>query len=168
MQAVGQVGLVSAEREAFTAFVTPHWAGMARLAARLAPPGEWEDALQDALIAAWRKRHQYDDARGTARNWLLAIVADQCRKGHRRRFGRHEQQLVELPLEAPDRSAGPDLDRALRRLSDRQRAVVALHYYLGLPVAEVADVLGVSAGTVKSTLSDARDRLRHELGEDYR
>jgi RNA polymerase sigma-70 factor, ECF subfamily len=75
------------------------------------------DALQDALIAAWRKRNQYDDARETARNWLLAIVADQCRKGHRRRFRRQEQQVIELPLDGPDRRIGPDLDRPLRRLS---------------------------------------------------
>lgn len=168
MEALVEPSAVNTDREAFAAFVAPHWEGMARLAARLAPSGEWEDVLQEALVAAWRKRSQYDDERGTARNWLLAIVADQCRKGHRRRFARREQLLTDLPLDEPDRSAEADLDRALLRLTDRQRAVVALHYYLGLPVADVGAVLGVSAGTVKSTLSDARERLRSELGEEYR
>jgi DNA-directed RNA polymerase specialized sigma24 family protein len=45
---------------------------------------------------------------------------------------------------------------------------VALHYYLGLTVDECAGVMGCSAGTVKSTLSDARTRLREILGEEYR
>ena len=45
---------------------------------------------------------------------------------------------------------------------------MVLHYYLGTPVADVAEVLQCSAGTVKSTLSDARAKLRDLLGEDHR
>jgi RNA polymerase sigma-70 factor (ECF subfamily) len=60
-----------------------------------------------------------------------------------------------------------DLSVALARLSERQRLAVALHYYLGLPVAEAAVVMACSPGTVKSTLSDARARLRAILGDDY-
>ncbi|HRA75842.1 MAG TPA: sigma factor-like helix-turn-helix DNA-binding protein, partial [Propionicimonas sp.] len=60
------------------------------------------------------------------------------------------------------------LERALRRLSARQRLAVDLHYYLGLDVAGTAAVMRCSPGTVKSTLSDARGRLRRLLGEDYR
>jgi DNA-directed RNA polymerase specialized sigma24 family protein len=43
-----------------------------------------------------------------------------------------------------------------------------MYYHLGLPVADVAAVMACSPGTVKSTLADARLRLRRELGEDYR
>jgi DNA-directed RNA polymerase specialized sigma24 family protein len=43
-----------------------------------------DDVSQEALSATWRKRAQFDQQRGTARNWLLAIVADQARKAHRR------------------------------------------------------------------------------------
>ena len=67
-----------------------------------------------------------------------------------------------------DHDADVDLRAALQKLTDRQRAAVALHYYLGVPVADVAEVLGCAPGTVKSTLSDARGRLRALLGEDYR
>jgi RNA polymerase sigma-70 factor (ECF subfamily) len=56
-----------------------------------------------------------------------------------------------------------DLDRALRGLSSRQRLAVELFYYLGLPVSEVALVMGCAEGTVKSTLADARARLRTTL-----
>jgi RNA polymerase sigma-70 factor (ECF subfamily) len=150
----------------FETLVAPHWKLMARLAYRLSPAGEWEDVLQDALGAAWRKRAQFDPDRGTARNWLLAVVADQARKGHRRLWSRREQELEDRPVE--DTRADVDLARALGRLTARQRTAVELHYYLGLPLADVAQVLGCSAGTVKSTLSDARAKLRGELGEDYR
>ncbi len=61
---------------------------------------------------------------------------------------------------AEDREARLDLARALTRLTDRQRLAVELHHVLGIPVAEVASVLGCAEGTVKSTLSDARKRLR--------
>ena len=58
--------------------------------------------------------------------------------------------------------------RATRSLAHRQQVAVALYYYLDLPVAETAVVMGCSEGTVKATLSAARGRLRELLGEDYR
>ena len=58
------------------------------------------------------------------------------------------------------------LEQAVSRLSRRQREAVGLHYYAGLSVAETAAVMRCSAGTVKSTLSDARARLRDLLQED--
>jgi RNA polymerase sigma-70 factor (ECF subfamily) len=168
--AVGGVDVVAAapvdERAAFAELVRPHWGQLCALARRLAPSGDWEDALQEALSAAWRKRAQFDPARGTARNWLLAVVADQARKGFRR--VRPRLELVDLPDTPRDSEADLDLRRALGRLTARQRTAVALHYYLGLPLADVADVMRCSTGTVKSTLSDARTRLRRELGEGYR
>jgi len=153
------------EREAFAAWIRPHWDGLVRLARQLAPDGDWEDVLQEALSATWRKRAQFDERRGTARNWLLAIVADQARKGHRR--------VVRWPVRAvedahEDELADLDLDRAVAALSARQRTAVVLHYYVGLPIADVAEVMSCAVGTVKSTLSDARARLGRELGEDYR
>jgi RNA polymerase sigma factor (sigma-70 family) len=67
-----------------------------------------------------------------------------------------------------DEHADADLDRALAQLSVRQRTAVVLHYYLGLSIADVAEVMSAAPGTVKSMLADARTRLRRELGEDYR
>jgi len=59
------------------------------------------------------------------------------------------------------------MERAVCRLPSRQRLAVELHYYLDLPIADVAQVMRCADGTVKSTLSDARARLRTLLGEDY-
>jgi RNA polymerase sigma-70 factor (ECF subfamily) len=153
------------EREAFADLVRPHWDVMAALASRLGPAGESDDVLQDALADAWRKRSHFDAARGTARNWLLAIVADQAYKTRRRR-----RSISVLSEVSRDIAGAVDLDLrdALGKLSRRQRLAIELHYYLGFPLAEVATLMDCAEGTVKSTLSDARARLRHLLGEDDR
>jgi RNA polymerase sigma-70 factor, ECF subfamily len=160
-------GVQVGEAEAFAAWVEPHWGLMHRHAARLVGVQPAEDVLQDALILAWRKRDHFDPARGTPRAWLLALVADQSRK-HRRRV----RPTVELEDDVPDESpafdeSGVDLGRHLAGLSDRQRVAVSLYYYADLPVTEIAQAMGCSVGTVKSTLSDARGRLRALLGKDY-
>lgn len=161
--------LTDCDRDTFAEFVRPHWDVMAALARRLAPPGQDEDAVQDALAAAWRKRAQFDASRGTPRNWLLAIIADQAYKGRRRlRPTGDLVDVVDGVAASVDRDVDVDLRAALGRLTERQRTAVALHYYLGLPVAEIALVLSCSGGTVKSTLADARTKLRSLLGEDYR
>lgn len=156
-------------RAEFTAFVAPCWPDMARFARGVAPSGRWEDVLQEALVAAWRKWSQFDESRGSVRNWLLAIVADQARK-ESRRLRWHAELTDDLCPAAAGSNADVDVDlrRAMAGLSSRQRAVISLYYYLGLPVSEIADVLGCRAGTVKSTLADGRTRLRRRLGEEYR
>src|SRR5690348_16283547 len=134
---------------------------MHRLARRLSGPDGSDDVVQEALSAAWRKRDQYDAGRGSARSWLLAIVADQAYKHHRR-----QRPMIELVSDLPDPSSpsdwppGLDLSVAISQLTRRQQLAVTLHYYLGMPVSESAEVMGCSPGTVKSTLSDARRRLR--------
>jgi RNA polymerase sigma factor (sigma-70 family) len=153
------------ERDAFASFVSPHLAVMARVAARLAPTADRDDLVQDALAQAWRRRGTYDERRGTAAAWLCAIVADRARRAAR---GRHPVPLAVLPEEpaaAADLERALDVERAVARLSRRQREAVDLHYFAGLSVAETAAVMRCSPGTVKSTLSDARSRLTALLEE---
>jgi RNA polymerase sigma-70 factor (ECF subfamily) len=129
---------------------------MSLLAARLTSTSERDDVVQEALSRAWVKRGNFDPSRGSAAGWLLAITADQARRMRRRRgplFGFLPGHVE--PLE--DRL---DLAAAIRRLSGRQRLAVDCVYFVGLSVTETAEVMGCSVGTVKSTLSDARGRLR--------
>src|SRR5581483_7709811 len=108
--------------------------------------------------------------------WLLRIVANEARN---RRRGRTRRTRVELRLAArgsadapsPEDAALADEERAARatavsRLSDRDRAVIALRYFGGLSEAETAAALGVAVGTVKSRLSRALERLRAHVGEE--
>jgi RNA polymerase sigma-70 factor (ECF subfamily) len=142
---------------------------MTRLARRLAPDADPEDVLQDSLTRAWVKWDGYDPSRGSATTWLLAITADQARAARRTRVRR--LRLVDDAAELPDAPATPvpsadvDLERAIVQLAERQQLAVHLHYFVGLSVDETAAVMSCSAGTVKSTLFDARTRLRTLLGD---
>jgi RNA polymerase sigma-70 factor (ECF subfamily) len=161
----GVIGLEPGERgmertvDGFTDWVRPHLPAMAQLATRLVGPTDRDDIVQESLARAWRRWSTFDPERGTPRGWLLAIVADRARRSTRRR---HPELLVEPPTLAEN---DVDLERAIRALPARQRMAVELHYLLDLDVLEVAEVMGCAEGTVKSTLHDARARLRALLEE---
>lgn len=158
----------SEERRAFDDWAAPYLVDMGRLAVRLAGSSDADDVAQDALVRAWTRWSTFDRRRGTARAWLLAIVADQARQ-RRRRPPPVTVELGHRVDGAPASEGGPgadlDLRRAVDRLPERQRLAVECHYYLGLPVRETAQVMGCAAGTVKATLSAARANLRAELEE---
>jgi len=137
---------------------------------------DWDarDACQDAFVAAWRELPRLRDVtRFDA--WLDRIVVNQCRTSLRRRKARireipldesaHESTSPALPSPA-DALADEDLVRsALERLSPDQRLVIALHHGDGRPIAEIAKLIGVPAGTVMWRLYRARRALEKELRE---
>ena len=146
----------------FEAWVAPHVPAMHHLAARLGDASARDDIVQDALARAWRRRDTFDASKGAPRTWLLAIVAGEVRR-QRRRW----RPLQVAP--SPDGAGWPgervDIERAIAKLSERQRVAVTLHYFVDLDIAECAAVMACAPGTVKSTLFDARARLRQLLGE---
>jgi RNA polymerase sigma-70 factor, ECF subfamily len=130
-----------------------------------------EDAAQQALLATWRELPSLrDPARFDA--WSYRLLVHACYSEARR--GRH--WLPSLGLDAIAEPACRDetsmvddrdqLERAFRGLPADQRAVVVLHHYVGLPLDEVATVLGVPDGTVRSRLYRAMTALRAALGAD--
>lgn len=144
----------------FADLVRPHMTAMSRLAARLAPRGSGDDVVQEALVRAWRHRASFDARRGPLVNWLLTIVANEARRTAARR---------PFPLRIdPNTSVSSaeeqiDIEVAVRKLPARQKLAVDCFYFAGLSVAQTAVVMECSEGTVKSTLSDARARLRQIL-----
>lgn len=98
----------------FASWVQPHLVAMTRLAVRLAPAGDGDDVVQEALVRAWQRWDTYDPARGTAQAWLLALVADKARRARGRR------PVGLLHADPPDAGADPetdlDLERAVRAL----------------------------------------------------
>src|SRR5512141_210261 len=119
-----------------------------------------EDATQQALLAIWRDLPQLrDPARFDA--WSYRLLVRACATQH----GRAPRWMPNLHLVSADEPHGVDdtsvvhdrdqLERAFRRLSIDHRAVVVLHHYLDLPLPEIAEVLGVPAGTVRSRLHHA-------------
>ena len=159
MTSAATFGLVSSTPEQFGAWVAPHLRAMSLLAARLSSEAERDDVVQEALIRAWTKRALFDPQRGTPAAWLLAITADQARRARRRR----RPLLGVLPGWVRPIDDELDLANAITSLSGRQRLAVDCFYFVGLGIAETAAVMTCSEGTVKSTLSDARHRLRKIL-----
>jgi RNA polymerase sigma-70 factor (ECF subfamily) len=161
----GRVAVADGSAHDFAAWVEPHLPAMTRFAARLVPDADRDDLVQEALVRAWRRWPTYDAGRGAPLPWLLAIVADQGRRGRRR------ARPASVPLPDDSRSVDPapadlDLERAVAALSPRQRTAVDLYYFVDLDVATIAAVMGCAPGTVKATLSQARDRLRVLMGDD--
>jgi RNA polymerase sigma-70 factor (ECF subfamily) len=123
------------------------------------------DAVQEGLIRAWRDLPGLRDPdRFDA--WLHRLTVNACLDLLRRR--RRRPVEVELtPLHSPSGSdpaghlADRDLvDRVLQRLDTNERAVVVLHYFLGMPLTDVAASLGIPVGTVKSRLHRALGDMR--------
>jgi RNA polymerase sigma factor (sigma-70 family) len=161
--AVLVAGGLHVESGDFAEWVRPHLLPMTRLATRLAGDAA-DDVVQEALVRAWRRQGTYDADRGEPLPWLLAITADRARR-HRSRARVHEPLVDRADDSARAVDGRIELESAIKRLPRKQRLAVELHYFVGLNVREVAEALGCADGTVKSQLSDARARLRRELGE---
>ncbi len=132
-----------------------------------------EDATQQALLAIWRDLPQLrDPARFDAWSYRLLVRACYAEASRTRRLTPVVRLLpVDQPAEGDGLSSVVDrdqLERGFRRLSIDHRAVVVLHHYLDLPLPEIAEVLGVPAGTVRSRLHHAMRGLRAALEADAR
>jgi len=132
-----------------------------------------EDATQQALLTIWRDLPQLrDPARFDA--WSYRLLVRAC-YAEGRRTRSWAPNLTILPVDQPDVSQRlstvvdrDQLERGFRHLSVEHRAVVVLHHYLDLPLEQVAEVLGVPIGTVRSRLFHAMRGLRAALEADAR
>jgi RNA polymerase sigma-70 factor, ECF subfamily len=140
----------------------------------LADPEEAADALQDAMISAFRRAASFrGDAAVTT--WLHRIVVNACLDRMRRRAARPavssgDDRLLDAAAAAghvsdpaADSELAIDVSAALRELPHDQRVAIVLVDMLGYPVADAADVLGISQGTVKSRCARGRAKLLPKL-----
>jgi RNA polymerase sigma-70 factor (ECF subfamily) len=157
------------DREAFAVLVHQVSDQLYAIAFRiLRDTGLAEDALQNALVLAWRRLPKLREP-DRFEAWIHRILVHACYdESQRTRSWRTTVTAlpIELPAGSDDSSAIADrdeLERAFRHLSVEQRAVFVLHHYLGLPLVEVAEILGIPAGTARSRLHYAIEGLRHAL-----
>ncbi len=124
-----------------------------------------EDAVQEALVRAW-ERSERGERIESLHGWVATVALNLARSGLRRAIAeRRARARLELaPVRDPAATERIDVERALARLPRRQRETVVLRYYLGMDTKEVAEVLRVHEGTVKSTLFKARTALGAALG----
>jgi RNA polymerase sigma factor (sigma-70 family) len=158
----------------FDELILPHFSAAYRLAHSFTHNrADAEDIVQDAAVQALRYFQTFTG--GNARAWFLTIVRNICyrRHGHTRRTpldpfdeeqhgnaGAPPLNAETLMLQKADAEA---MDRAMRRLPERLRVVLFLRELDGLSYREIADTLDVPIGTVMSSLSRARQRLRRLL-----
>jgi RNA polymerase sigma-70 factor (ECF subfamily) len=167
---------VAGDRDAFAELVRRHRDRLWAVAVRtLHDREEAADALQDALLKAYRSAAGF---RGEAAvtTWLHRIVVNSCLDRVRRRQARPTVPLPSSTVDHDGRSrpdpASPVIDhdthlvvrQALAQLPEEQRSALILVDVQGYPVAEVAVILGVAEGTVKSRCSRGRARLAVLLG----
>jgi RNA polymerase sigma-70 factor (ECF subfamily) len=164
------VGVRVGDAQAFEAALAPVIDKAHRLATgMLRDPAAAQDAVQEAAIKAWRK---LDHLREGAEMgpWFLGIVANECRTTLRSRWRRSVGPLDAGRLVAPGRTRdverSQDVLRALGGLRHQDRLVVVLHYWLDLPIEEVAAVVGASTSATKARLYRAVERLRGHLDRE--
>lgn len=164
-------GLAAAgDRDAFGHLVERYAPVARRVARTLLGPEDADDAVQEAFISAWRAIGRYDRRR-PFRPWLFRIVLNAARDLLRRQKVRRAE-----PITPAHASGGPSpetnasrallrdrLDAALKALPERQRLAVTLFDVEGYAHAEIAALLEVPEGTVRSDVFHARRALRQSL-----
>jgi len=166
---------LAGDRFALGVLVTRFAAPVRRLAnAILRDADEAEDAAQDGVLQALVKLDRYDPTRPFG-PWLMRIVANAAIDRRRRRAVRNTSELDEA-LAGGGPSPDVEVDRlalrqrlamALDKLPERYRVAVVLFDVEGYSQAEIAEILGVAPGTVRSAVFHARRRLRRWL-EDWK
>lgn len=148
-----------------------HWAGLTRLALlMLGDRPSAEDVVQDAFTQLYRRWDRLDD-HSRALGYLRSSVLNGSRGVLRRRkVARLYRPPADVPVWSPEHHAELGEDRrevlqALAGLPARRREVLVLRFYLNLPDAEIAETLGISPVTVRSTASRALDNLARRLEE---
>lgn len=131
-----------------------------------------KDAVQETLIEAWRNLPTLRDP-DAFDGWLNRILVRACYRAIRARRRRQiEVQALDMDAAMGSQEYRVDaldqIERAFRRLTPDQRAVLVLHHRLGLELAESARTLGIPIGTVKSRLNRATAALRAALEADDR
>lgn len=157
------------DRDAFASLVHQVSDSLFAVAFRvLRDTGLAEDALQNALVSAWRELPQLRDSQRFDA-WIHRILIHACyaesRRGRLRAasIGVLDISRASTPDSSRELADRDEIERAFRHVPLDQRAVFVLHHYVGLPLVEVAETLGIPAGTARSRLHYATRSLRSAM-----
>jgi RNA polymerase sigma-70 factor (ECF subfamily) len=167
----------SGELDAFNDLVTLYQDQLFALIVRMVPDRDQAaDAVQEAFFSAFRNLHAFRG--GSVKSWLNRICVNAAMDTQRARKRRPVQPYPELDDESWQPPAGEDADperiavdaerrrllgEAMSHITDDQRAAIVLYDVEGYDYAEIADMTGVSLGTVKSRIHRGRIALRTQL-----
>jgi RNA polymerase sigma-70 factor (ECF subfamily) len=165
------------DADAWEVLITTHQEAVFRLAYLLSGhAGDAEDIAQETFIRAYRYLNTFDTSRAL-RPWLLSIAANLARNS-RRSVGRYfanlqrmarlnPEPVADVEGEAARRAEAQALWRAVQTLDPVDQEIIYLRFFLELPVEETAEALHIAAGTVKSRLHRAIQRLRGVVASDF-
>jgi RNA polymerase sigma factor (sigma-70 family) len=137
------------------------YASFRHAAAAIVGDEQAHDAVQEGFARALTRRKQFRG--GSLEAWIWRIVVRKALDLRRRPIERLEDELaVELIASGPD----PELALAIRQLPPRRRLIVFLRYFGDLSYEAIAELCGISTGTVGAALAQAHDELRHELQQE--
>ena len=152
--------------------LTSGWVlGVARKVLR--DPALAEEVMQEVMLEVWRLASRFDPARGSGTSWVMTLAhrraVDRVRseRSHASRELRAATAVIDYDdvAEAVEASLEAErVQRCLSSLTSLQRECVSLAYYGGYTYAQVAELLGVPTGTVKTRMRDGLIRLRDCLG----
>ena len=150
---------------------------LALLMKMLGSRAEAEEILQDVFVELWRRAPQYDRSRGSVVAWVVTVARSRALDALRARTCRHGDNQLQFFSERHGLgtdSGRPDvlvsstrwhqaLRQAFKRLSEDQRAVLELSYFLGMSHGQIAEALNLPVGTVKSRILAGMRELRTML-----
>jgi RNA polymerase sigma-70 factor (sigma-E family) len=152
--------LVRDHDEAFVDLYERRWSVLVRLATLLVDRVEVaEELVQDAFAATYRDWTRLDEPAAYVRTAVVNRARSELRRRDARRR-RPAETLLPEPIQDPP---GDPLRDAITHLPERQRTVIVLRFYEDLPLGEIAALMGIRTGTVKSQLHRALATLRKEI-----
>jgi RNA polymerase sigma-70 factor (ECF subfamily) len=131
----------------------------------LRSPEDAEDVMQNVFLKLWQRRIGFADETHMDK-WLTRVTVNECRSLFRSQRGELPLEAVEGVLHAPSLEPEQDLVRAVMSLPESLRTVIHLFYYEELSVKEIASLLHLSQGAVKTRLSRGREKLKESLQEE--
>ena len=162
---------IKGDYDAFTALVHESASRQYAIATLILRDGDRaQDAVQEALVSAWRGLSALRDP-DAWEPWLHRLTVRACYVAARRQKRRTVAELPMSPDREPTGSADEPalfaererLEQELGHLPIDQRAVLVLHFYVGLPLTEAAAVLDIPPGTAKSRLHRGLEALRSSM-----
>ncbi|HMH89552.1 MAG TPA: ECF RNA polymerase sigma factor SigK [Streptosporangiaceae bacterium] len=139
----------------------------------LRDPAQSEEVMQEVLLEVWRTAARFDPEAGSAAAWIMTLAhrraVDRVRSEHSAAQRELRAAVHTVDYDQVTDAVETNLDhervrRCLTTLTDLQREAVTLAYYQGYTYSEVAELLGVAVGTVKTRMRDGLIRLRDCLG----
>ena len=139
----------------------------------LRDPAQSEEVMQEVLLEVWRTAARFDPAAGSAAAWMMTLAhrraVDRVRSEHSAALREQRAAVARVDYDDVTEAVETSLEhervrRCLASLTDLQREAVTLAYYQGYTYREVAGLLGVAVGTVKTRMRDGLIRLRDCLG----